>query len=211
MPQPTPREFFFQILADWAKEVFSPPPLLEEVCFDVQLDIQGEGGLSCKLTFDLGDYSAKETRSSDPLLAVRSTRQQWDLALPLWYDRVCKEIEEAGGPEEYINKLIAYEEKKNGKLPRLTEAKLQALRQTPIVFEAILEGTPHGNLSLKAGLWTQQLDRNPEFILRTDYTTARAMQERKLHPLEAWKQKKVAIDGNLALALKIGGILQKDL
>ncbi len=211
MSQPTPREFFFQILADWAKEVFSPPPFLEEVCFDVQLDIREEGGLACKLTFDLGDYSAKEGQSADPLLTVRSTRKQWDLALPLWYDRVCKELEEAGGPEEYINKLIALEEKKNGKIPRLTDTKLQALRQTPVVFEAVLEGAPQGTLSLKAGLWTQQLDRSPDFVLRTDYATARAMQERKLHPLDAWKQKKVAIDGNLALALKIGGVLQKDL
>jgi hypothetical protein len=208
---PTLREFFFETLTSWASELYSPPELIEEVKLEIQTHIEGEGGLSFVVSLDLGDYSVREGQSSDPFVTIQSNQQQWKASLPLWYPRLRKELDDAGGVEAYIEKLLDEAKRRGHKIPRLTEAKLEALRSDPAVIEARIDGTPQGDLHVKLGLWTKNLNRAPDFVLRMDYATAQALQERRLDPVVAWKQKQINLEGNLALALRIGRTLAKPL
>lgn len=205
----SPAQLFEEWGPEWMEDMFSPPALIEEVCFTIQIEITGEGGGIWCCTFDLGDYQyTKGPASETPLLTVRSTRDAWDQDVGRWLPVLRDEIERAGGPEALIEQLLEAERSAGRPEIRLTEKKLNALKQHPTHFrcEATQEG--ESSLSVDLGSWTRALDGAPDFIVKADAASYQAMRERTLHPLDAWTQKKISIEGKLALALKLGNIIK---
>ena len=207
--QVTPAQFFEDILVDWTADIFSPPPLLEEVTFTTQIEIVGAGTWS--ITSDLGDYSCETGPNSEALFFLRNSIKDWELTLGRWTRELAQDIEKRGGPEEFLEALLERERKRGRPLLKLTDAKLEVLAKLPTVLEGRVDQFQGHDLSLRVGIATDDLQRHPDFILRTDGETYEQLRRQQLHPLDAWKQKRVRIEGDLSRAMKLGKILQQDL
>ena len=206
--QVSPQVFFEELLLEWADELFTPPPLVEEVTFCVEIELQGDQGGVWTLHFDLGDYRVEQGRAENPFLRVRSHIDNWKITFGSWMREIAQQIEDAGGPEDAIEKIMEMERKRGRPEVRLTDKKIEQLTALPTIFEAKADGYKGHDLCVRVAL-ASSLEGSPSFTLETDGPTYEELRKGNLHPLDAWTQKKVSLQGNLALSLKLGKILQK--
>jgi hypothetical protein len=199
--------FFEQILVEWAGELFSPPPLIEEVRFVVQVELEGVAGNPWLLSFDLGDYDVRRGRDPHALLSLHSQIKHWDLTTGPWLRELATSIESAGGVEAYLEQIYKRERERGRSPIVLTDDILDDLAQLPAMFEIQVENYRGHHASIQMGLYCQQFSRAPDFTLRTDGETYEAIRSLKLHPIDAWSQKRIKLEGNILLATKIGRII----
>lgn len=203
----SPTLFFEKLLVEWSADMFDPPAPIEDVCLTIQIELTGEGGGTWSCTFDLGDYRVEHGPATTPTLTLRSTMDAWNHTVGRWIKEHAIEMEEAGGPEAYIQSLLDQEAQGHKGIPKLTDAMLDKLKAQPTVFATALTnetGPVHG---ITVGLYTQDLSATPRFTIQTDRVPMEQMRARTLHPFEAWKSKQIQIIGELAHALKLGRIL----
>ena len=204
----TPALFFEKMLIEWAEEIFTPPPLIEEVKFAIQIDLVGDEGGMWSLHFDLGDVECQTSPAMRPLLAFNGHSDAWMTTSGQWLKEFAQKIEDAGGPEDFIEQLIEKERQQGHPEIRLTDDILQALLQHPTLFAFTLKDYEGQDMHLLMGLWCTDFSKSPDITVTLDGETLRALRDQTLHPLSAWKQKKILVEGNLNLGLKLAKILR---
>ncbi len=203
----SPQLLMEELLVEWAEDVFSPPQVIEEVKFSVQVDVQGAEGGPWVCSFDLGDYSVESGTTSQPFLSFQGTEAHWNLTMGKWVKDLVAEMEDAGGPEDFIEKIEAELDERGIKRVVLTDGILDALSQHPTVFLCQVTNVEGQNLSMRVGLFTNDLSTEPRFTLTMDGATFEAIRMRKLDPVKAWKSKRIELQGDLVHATKLARTL----
>ncbi len=204
----SPAMFLEKLVPGWAEDVFSPPMLIEDVAFQLQIEVEGASESPWSIGLDLGDYSVSRGTASRPLLTIRGKLAHWNMTWGQWIRDLAKEIEEAGGPEEFIEKIESIA-KKQGHAFKLSDEKLEALAGIPTVFACQIENFQGQELTLRVGLYNTNLEEAPRFTLKMDGETFVGLREQKVNPVTAWKQKRIELKGDLVHATKLLRILQR--
>ncbi|TNE48575.1 MAG: hypothetical protein EP343_15945 [Deltaproteobacteria bacterium] len=203
----SPQLLMEELLLEWAEDVFSPPQVIEEVKFSVQVDVQGADGGPWVCSFDLGDYSVESGTTSQPFIALQGSEAHWNLTAGKWVKDLVAEMEDAGGPEDFIEKIENELDERGIKRVVLTDDMLEALAQHPTVFLCKVTDFEGQDLSMRVGLFTNELSAEPRFTLSMDGETFESIRMRKLDPVKAWKSKRIVLQGDLVHATKLARTL----
>lgn len=205
-PIVSPQVVFEELMVEWAKDIFSPPPQIEEAKFSVQIEVEGAANSPWTLTFDLGDYRVQRGKTTLPFLTVQGREEHWHLTWGRWIKDLAVEIEKAGGPEPFLEKLQQEAKQRKHTNVVLTDEKLAALRNHPTFFACRVPHFEGHNLSMNVGIFCQNFAQPPHFVLEMDGETLQALRKRTLDPIAAWKQKKIQFQGDLVHATKLAKI-----
>lgn len=197
-----------KLVPGWAEDVFSPPTIIEDVAFNVQVEVEDAEGSPWAVRLDLGDYSVERGEAEEPFLTLRGSESHWNLTWGRWLHDVIADMEEAGGPENLIESLEATA-KKRGQLMKLTDEKLEALVQLPTLFGLEVDNLNGETIKLRVGLAHSDLSKDPSFTLRVDGETFEKLRKNKADPVQAWKDKRISLEGDLVHATKLFRILQR--
>lgn len=203
----SPQLLLEELLVEFSEDVFSPPEVIEEVKFQVQVDVQGSSNGPWVLTMDLGDYSVETGTTAAPFIAVQGSEEHWNMTWGLWVKDLVAEINKAGGPEDFIEMVQNEVEKRGHKKVILNDDILEALEKHPTVFLCQVTDFQGQDLSMKVGLYTSDLSQEPRFTLTMNGATFEEFRQRNLDPVKAWKAKRVQLQGDLVHATKLARTL----
>lgn len=204
-----PPLFFEELLLEFFQDLFSPPPLWADATFSLTSTLTGDGGGQWSLSFDLGDVSLLPSPPSRPFLSLLASRRDWDVVAGPWLPTLFQEIHDRGGPEAWVDFLLEESKRKGHPLIRLHDSLLSKLQALPFLFRAQIDDWSGAPTQILIGVWETHLQRTPDFSLHTDRLTFEALRSRTLDPFEAWKNKRVRVEGQLALALKVANLFAK--